>query len=199
MMTGTPSYYAWCPSAEKKDVIGIYLTAGRFRRGPEGGRPFFESVLEAVGIGTPLHAWGVHPFTTSYFSGKDWEACWDARFLFDDEVGPVPGQTGGVPVPADPEQTVDPGEFTQVRVLADFGTRKEATACVAALKERNKGVSAGDVYYSRFVVRDLGRSHKQVRCDVGSAGADGLSRLIAAAEEAQAICERLGGSTRAPA
>jgi hypothetical protein len=196
-MTGTPSYYAWCPSAEKKDLISVYLTAGRYRRTPDGHRAFFESVLAAAGIEGPLHLWGVHPFTTSYFTGKDWEECWDTRLVMEDKVGPVPDLVGGVPVTLDPELTSNPEDYVQVRVLADFRTRKDAEICRAALKERADRAAGDDVHYSRILIRNLGGSRKQVRCDVGSAKRDRLPRLIEAAEEARSICQRHGGRTQA--
>lgn len=196
-MTRIPSYYAWHPSAEKKDLLSVYLTAGRYRRAPEGHRAFFESVLAAVGIEEPLHLWGVHPFTTSYFTGKDWEECWDARLVMEDKVGSVPDLAGGVPVTSDPGLTSDPEDYVQVRVLADFTTRKDAERCRAALKERADRAAGDEVHYSRVLIRNLGGSRKQVRCDVGSVKRERLPRLIEAAEEAQAICKRHGGHTQA--
>lgn len=198
-MSEVPSYYAWCPSVEKKDLLSVYLTAGRYRQAPAGQRAFFECVLAAVGVDEPLHLWGVHPFTTSYFAGEGWQECWDVRLVMKNTLGAVPDLLGSVLVAADPQVVAEPEDYVQVRVLADFAERRDAQRCGAALRQHAETASAGEGHFSRVLLRDLGRSRTQVRCDVGSARRGRLSELIDVATQAQEICQRHGGRTRAEA
>jgi hypothetical protein len=194
MSDPTAVYYAWYPSQESGGkAVSILLTGGWRTTQPVGNREFFVAVLSSAGVDADLMAWGIEPFMTCYFSGAEWQECWNARLLATGAIKLPDRPVKRAPVNADPGLAEKPTDSLPVRVLADFTRRTEATRCRAALRKRANEARWNEIHYERYLVREVGRQHVQLLVDVVTVERARFTDVVPAAEEVMEICTSHGG------
>lgn len=191
-------YYAWEPSIESGGtVISVFLTRGRCREAPDGGKEFFENILLSVGIEKTLKFWRVEPFITRYYNSKKWKECWDARLTINGKVKiSASSDVRNVPIFELPTTKLPLTEYFPVRVLANFCSRQAAIKCRESLRQFATTVKWNEVHFERYFIRNIGKRQKQLLVDVVTTNQKGLTRAIKAAEKTEDICKDAGGIIR---
>jgi hypothetical protein len=197
-MNDLPRYRLWCPTVEGQGTgASVILTSGTCARAPIGPGSFFRGLLDVAGITGRLVAWRTDPFVAAYFSGGDWQECWEVNFVLDDGKRLTRNAVAGVGVFEEPAEEETPSRYLPVRVFADFTRRRDAEHCKAELKNRAAGFAWDDVHYEGYSVRDVSPQHQQLVVKVSTGERSDLARIVDAAGAVVGVCESHGARTQA--